>query len=376
MRWHGAVLCRRGERRLLDEGEGLVSVPPLGSSAGSPSPSSTVPPPGEPGRPRRQRAEWMDLLRGLAAVLVVLSHALVLPEAYADVPTPSWVFRVYELLSPYRIPTLVLLSGMLLAGSLAKGRRRFFAGKLENIGWPYLVWAVVFGALSWPLWSVPGFLLGGSYLWFLLFLLVFYAAAWLLRRVPPGAVVLVAFTGSILAPDGSKHLERPLHLFAVFMLGHLLATHPRVWAWVTGSWWALAAAAALAAVHVASPLGYSYGPGSTLMTAAGVVFLARGAQAVSGLPALAPLRFAGRSSLVFYVVHYPVMAAVVEVATAVGLRQLGPLVALCSVVALSVGAAAALLRDRPWVSWLFAFPARGRPGAAGARPAPSSLPEG
>ena len=314
-------------------------------------------------REARPREQWMDVLRGTAAVLIVLSHALVLPQVYGNSGTPEWALTVDGLVAPFRIPTLMFLSGMLLGPSLAKGPRRYAVGKLRNIAWPYLVWVAVFGALSWPVWSVAGAVLGGSYLWFLLFLLIYYAAAWGLRRVPPLLVVALAFGGSVLAPDGSKFGERLLYLFAVFMAGYLVATRRRWLAALVSSRWTLVAAVIAAVVHVVSPLEYGYGPQSVLITAAGVVLLARASRGVADHRAMLPLRFAGRNSIVFYVSHYPVIAVVVTVASVVGMDTWGATAVLGAVVALTVATLLSLLRPHSLVSWLFTFPARG-PGPA------------
>ena len=314
----------------------------------------------------------MDVVRGVAALLIVVHHAVVLLDDYGGPVPPGWADDASDALAPFRIPTLVLLSGMLLGPSLRKGGRRYAAGKLRNLAWPYLVWTVIFGALSWPVWSVPGFLLGGSYLWFLLFLLVFYAGAWVLRAAPTALVVGAALVAAVLAPDGHGYLERLPYLFALFMTGHLAARRGRAWSWLVRSPWALVAAVAVVAAHVPTTLGSAYGPRSLLLTLAGVVLLAQASRRVAHLRALRPVRFAGRNSLVYYLVHYPAIAAVVTLAGgAAGGPGAPVLVALSTALALALATALALLRQRPAVAWLFQAPAlrrasRAAPVTAGA----------
>ena len=172
----------------------------------------------------------------------------------------------------------------------------------------------------------------------------------------------------MLAPDGSKFGERLLYLFAVFMAGYLVATRRRWLAALVSSRWALVAAVIAAVVHIASPLGSGYGPQSVLITAAGVVLLARASRAVADHRAMLPLRFAGRNSIVFYVSHYPVIAVVVTVASGVGMDTWGATAVLGAVVALTVATLLSLLRTRSLVSWLFTFPARGPGPAVRTRP--------
>jgi len=309
----------------------------------------------------------MDVVRGLAALLIVVHHSVVLVDDYGGPIPPGWVDDANDALAPFRIPTLMFLSGMLLGPALRKGARRYAVGKWRNLLWPYLVWVVLFGALSWPVWSVPGFLLGGSYLWFLLYLAAYYALAWVLRPVPVVAVVVVALVAAFLAPDGDRYLERGPYLFALFMTGHLAAHHGRAWSWLVRSPWALVGAVAVVVAHVPTPLGSAYGPRSCLLTLAGIVLLTRAARRTAHLRALRPVRFVGRNSLVYYVVHYPATAAVVTLAAGAATAPDVPaLVVLNTVVALVLATALALLRHRPLVSWLFeapALPGRRRPAA-------------
>ncbi len=302
------------------------------------------------------RAAWMDVVRGAAVLLILGFHATVFLEQYGDLVAPAWVVDVNTVMTPLRIPLLTLLSGMLLDGSLRKGRRRYFEGKLRNVAWPYLVWVVLWGAASWPVYSVVGFALGGSYMWFLLYLFSFYCLAWVLRRVPPELVVAVALAASALAPEGSVDAERWPSLFAVFMAGQLLVVRPVVREWLFGSRWAWPVAALLLALHLGLSLGYDYGTGSTLFTAAGAIALVRLSRRCAASRVLRPLRFVGRSSLVYYVAHYPLMAAVAVAASTAGVSTAAVLLPTLVVLALAASTALACLKHARPVRWLFSAP--------------------
>ena len=70
----------------------------------------------------QQRRTWMDLLRGIAVVLVVFLHASPL-EAGGSGGGGGW--DVNLLFRPFRMPMLLVLSGLLLQHSLSKGARHY-----------------------------------------------------------------------------------------------------------------------------------------------------------------------------------------------------------------------------------------------------------
>lgn len=301
------------------------------------------------------RLRWMDLMRGVAVLLVVAYHAAYLTVDRGGLAVPAWVELLSAQLAPFRMPVLVMLSGLLLGPSLAKGWRRFFEGKIRRIAWPYLVWTAVIAALYWPA-PVIAYLRGSTYLWFLLFLLIYFAAAWALRWAPPVLVVGAAYAASVAAPADTKYVERLLYLFALFMLGHVLASTARGRTVLTHRWSPLVGAAMIA-LHYAVVGGNGYRPTSVL---ASVGFLLLGgwvARLVADRAAARPLCFAGQQSLVYYVVHFPVIIVTIEVLERVGLAQ-GVLMSVAGLlVAVVAATAAALAAARaPLVRWLFVLP--------------------
>src|SRR6478735_4086004 len=90
------------------------------------------------------RLHWMDLLRGCAVLLVIAFHASTYPIEFG-MEVPDVLVTINVALTPFRLPTLLVLSGMLLPRALEKPLGRYYAGKARNILWPYLVWTVLEG---------------------------------------------------------------------------------------------------------------------------------------------------------------------------------------------------------------------------------------
>lgn len=85
----------------------------------------------------------MDRLRGIAVLLVIAWHAFSIPTFFG-VAMPSAVQILNDALSTYRIPALLVLSGLLLGRSLAKPLPTYYLGKVRHIAWPFLVWSLIY----------------------------------------------------------------------------------------------------------------------------------------------------------------------------------------------------------------------------------------
>ncbi|RHZ90307.1 acyltransferase, partial [Cereibacter sphaeroides] len=79
----------------------------------------------------------MDFLRGLSVLLVVVLHA---NTANIGGETVGWWAEVNRHLTPFRMPLLMFMSGMLLYRSLAKPLPVYIWGKFAAIAWPLAVW--------------------------------------------------------------------------------------------------------------------------------------------------------------------------------------------------------------------------------------------
>ena len=266
------------------------------------------------------RIGWLDSLRGVAILLVVVLHA---GEALrmAAGPLPG-VDQFNLFLEPFRMPVLMFLSGILLPQSVAKTGREYFAGKVSMVAWPYVLWSLIILAASGDLGAeslAQIAYLSPTYLWYLWFILIFYAIAYPLRKVPPLLIAGVGLGVSFLLPDAGRP-ETMAFLAAFFFFGAWCAQHA---GWVEraiSKWWVLALAAA-AAVTV----GVLSVAGRDVLYRGEFVWGVVGALGVlcwvfPRLPTgrtTAALEFVGRYSLVFYVAHLgPIMIALALAADA------------------------------------------------------------
>jgi fucose 4-O-acetylase-like acetyltransferase len=303
----------------------------------------------------------MDQVRGLAIVLVVAYHTkTVLGRFTPDVPDALGLAQ--ELFEPFRMPLLVFLSGMLLNRSLARPAGAFVSGKLRRIAWPYLVWSVLFFTVAAKASPERLLLLAvdpPNHLWYLYNLVLYYllvlAAQWLrapLRLVAPAAL-LASTAVDAYGP------RRFLFLLAFFVAGHLVSMHGDrlghrgLWLTVcTG----VSAAGALAN---AAGIALKYEPAFAVVPAAGIALCLLLAPSHTEGPVAWLFGQVGRSSLVFYVAHYPVLWVVFTGLREVVVQAPLPMYAIGFVVALAAGAALVRLRSR-WrlVDALFEFPPR------------------
>ncbi|MDN3495796.1 acyltransferase [Planococcus sp. APC 4015] len=308
----------------------------------------------------RARMRWMDVLRGAAIGLVILAHSAYILDRFELGDTPGWLISINELFAPFRMPTLMVLSGMLVTAGLRKPLGTYFAGKLRRIGWPYLVWLVLWCVLF-PaygnLFTVDTWTT--AYVWFLLYLLAYYSIAPITRWVPTWLLIVIPWAVASL-PLG-QFQRRFFFLMGFFFLGKLITDHIDVFDRILRSRWVWAAVAFAAVYGAASSildprqyLGYL-----APFSAVGIIGAVKLAQLVDDKAWTRPLQFVGRNSLVFYVTHFPVITAVSWVGFAAGSP---PLITFAAgfVLAIAVGAGATWLNENSVARILFTFPSRRR----------------
>ena len=309
----------------------------------------------------RKRLEWMDQLRGTAILLVMVWHAPAIPALFGARMSPG-VQAANMFFLPFRMPTLMVLSGMLLPASLRKPLPTYYLGKISAIVWPYMLFVVLdrhlLGAAH-PWWHWRSWY-ATSYLWFLFFIGVYYFIAPLLRRVPT-LVIVTTFAAISLLLDAST--EKRLTYFAVFFfLGKAMAERPR---WLENLlrrrllllWGLLALGMGVASAIYSRQLAYriEFGP----LTLAGVLCAVAGARALENAGRLLGwVNEVGRNSLVFYTAHFPIMFGVMSGLYALHIRTLLVVAPASFVVAYASCFVLMRLRHRVPVAWIFQSPQR------------------
>lgn len=304
------------------------------------------------------RMHWMDSLRGMAILLVLLFHSVAIHLGLSgSTRAPGWD-EVTGFFDPYRMPMLLMLSGLLLPRALAKPLGTYVTGKARMILWPLLLWSaiqfVVMGDIAGML--DPLTWVDGTYQWFLVVLVACYAAAPLTRWIPAWVMAL-AFLALLLAVGDQVHeLRRILFYGPFFFLGATLSRWlPRIQS--APAW--LATILGLAGVVVG------------IASAAGMVTVTRGLPltAVLPLPGLLALLWfgarlpriplfesVGRQSMVYYVAHTTVLLVIANVwrTAGWGAPDYTPVILFVVVFA----ACAFLAQNRVRFSGLFDFPRR------------------
>lgn len=171
------------------------------------------------------RMHWVDLIKGISVVLVVLLHAsLTLPAVAGEGTAANWWNHAGTLLEPLRMPVFFLVSGMLAAGAVHRSwshnRRRTW-----GIAYLYVLWTVILLIVTTlflhqqtpiaAIVSLPGTLVfAASGYWYLFALVAFFVIARATRSWPPLVVVGAAAALNIFRPVTGQVLDgvlAPLH---------------------------------------------------------------------------------------------------------------------------------------------------------------------
>lgn len=316
-----------------------------------------------------ERIGWVDLLRGVVVVLLLLWHASSLP-AYLGWDMPVWLFLVNEIFLPWRMPALMFLSGMLLTRALRKNLLDYYRGKARTLLWPYLVWSALY-LLTFPFpdGSIvsPRSWIATGYLWFIFFLLAYAVVAPLATRLAWPIVILPA--AMISAVEGDSMLGK-MSFFAVFFFGGYFLARVMPGILRARAVWVLALSGVTVVFTVASvTLSAASGehffqfsiitaPAVCAMILLTAIVASRIAPAVASTNVGRYIAWMGRNSIVFYLAHFPAMVAVGQIATALHVPLGLWLVAANLVVGLLVSSVLARHSSRFPVAWLFRIPRR------------------
>lgn len=313
------------------------------------------------------RVEWMDALRGMAILLVVLDHSA--DQVRSSIPESLETLTVFnDAASPFRMASLMFLSGLLLPKSLAKTSARYLKGKLANVGWPYVLWSFIILGLLAGTAPLTGNSVGvekflrifynpPTYLWYLAYLLVFYVVCLLIAPKVRTWFVPATLLASAVALDD---LRRMLFLFAFFLLGDFAARNASAWKVITGNRWCLFTGALLGIVTA-----FFAGMGLTVRYEAVWAFGVIGG-IIAAIPLLQRLavtaagkRLAaiGQNSIVFYVTHWSVMLVSYHLLLRAGITNPWALVALIFAAGLGSGFLMSAARERwPVMKTLYGWP--------------------
>lgn len=317
------------------------------------------------------RVEWMDALRGTAILLLILWHASAIPQI-VGFQMPAWLFVVNEAFLPWRMPTLMFLSGMLLHRSLRKPPSIYVTSKVRLLLWPCLVWTAVYLVLhpaEGESITSPVSWFGAGYLWYILYLFLYYMGAPVLVRLPWWILL------PLLWAVGAVVDHPALHKFAFFALFFFAGYQLRglaVWAATCSRGWLALGLGATAAFTMLSlalawPERTHYFqfssmtvPAVLVMLLVSVRLLATWMASFRGGTVARTLTWIGRNSIVFYLTHFPVMTGLALVAAAFGVPVGSWIVPAGVVLAGGVGVVLSLVRHRVPVAWLFEAPRLGR----------------
>lgn len=159
--------------------------------------------------PASPRLAWPDVAKGVSILGVVVLHvSLVVPYG-----TDSFIAQVNHLLDPLRMPLFFLVSGMFSTKILRYSLWDLFSRRLWFFVVPYVVWAPVeifaaeYERSIWPDYELPGvwhyvvlIAQALNMYWFLYVLVAFNLIAWLTRRLPRWAALLISLSPVLLLP--------------------------------------------------------------------------------------------------------------------------------------------------------------------------------
>jgi len=280
----------------------------------------------------RERLVWVDAARALCVLAVVVMHTTIslLMVLEPDPLDMTWR-HIVDAMTPFRMPALSLLSGMLLSSRIRAGfgdlRTR---ASIALSAWLYVIWLTVFlvvaltvGASVWlgqfgygettdSLASfVDQLVLPRSILWYVAALAVWSAVLAALRSVPPAAVLIVLSALSIvsfsIASDGAEQYPNMIRYFLFFAVG--VYASGRIRTAISESSWTTGLVAAGA--FIVTTLAASFGPSERVddvltvpRDIAGAIIVMVLAVALCRLPGIGhALAWVGRRTLPIYVMH-------------------------------------------------------------------------
>jgi len=280
----------------------------------------------------RERLAWVDAARALCVLAVVVLHTTIsLLAVFEPDPLDMAWRRIVDAMTPFRMPALSLLSGLLLASRVRAGLGNLRArASVALSAWLYVLWLAVFLivalAVGSSIWlgqfgygktgdSLASFVdqlvLPRTVLWYVAALAIWSTILAAMRRVPPAAVLIVLAALSIasfsLPTNGAEQYSNMIRYFVFFAVGVYAAD--RICNLIQRSPWVTALVAA--GVFIATALASSFGPSERVddvltvpRDIAGAMIVMLLAVALCRLPGVGRgLAWVGRRTLPIYVMH-------------------------------------------------------------------------
>jgi uncharacterized membrane protein YcfT len=178
------------------------------------------------------RLEWIDVARGIGIILVVFQHVYRgVVHAGIFTPTSLWNIEDYTV-HTFHMPVFFFLAGLHVESSLAKGKERFFQGKLWTIFYPYLLWSLLQGGMQLALSRYINTAPTGRDLlyilwrpidqfWFLYTLMLCHLVAMALPKLKQSLLLVctAAFIVNILFPSSSFLVRQSLYMPLFYAIG-------------------------------------------------------------------------------------------------------------------------------------------------------------
>lgn len=89
---------------------------------------------------KKKRIVSVDLIKGLAIILVVVGHALGAVTTNTVVPVPDSITLVHDWIYGFHMPAFFIVAGLFVERWSGRSVREAIGRKLYRLGAPYFVW--------------------------------------------------------------------------------------------------------------------------------------------------------------------------------------------------------------------------------------------
>ncbi|WP_207485814.1 acyltransferase family protein [Arenibaculum pallidiluteum] len=334
---------------------------------------------------------WVQCARGLTISLVVLGHMLFGVDDAVGIDPTVFLYSTTTL-AMFRMPLFFFVAGIFAYRSIARPTDVLVNRTIMQLVWVYLLWSLVHWAIKVPFGAMGNngmpldAILKIAYrpidvLWFIYVLILFYLVTWATRKLPAFLMVALAATiASAGIETDPKWITRASHMYVYFLMGYMGSELVLAYGQRVKAWYAVAAVPAFAVVSVGMVALDVWRDHTLWFIAAclGIVAMSCLCITIAETWLGSMLRFLGDRSLPIFVMHTIVGPTTRVILTKTGLvTEPLLLVPICTVVAIAVPVAAAVIADRLGLSWVFIKPAWFQipfSGSSGARPADTSAP--